>query len=97
MSEAEDRLKALFALDEPPTRDPAFVLQTTHLIRKRRLWLELLGGVPWVIATSAILWVAAPWLETMSRPAAVVLGGLVPAASLAAAALFFASPRSPLA
>jgi len=50
MSDADDRLKALFALDEPPVRDPGFVLQTAQLIQKRRLWLELAAGVPWVIA-----------------------------------------------
>ena len=47
MSDADDRLKALFAADAPPARDPAFVLEVAHRMQQRRLWLELIGRVPW--------------------------------------------------
>jgi hypothetical protein len=94
MSESDDALKALFALDEPPKYDPVFVLETTRLIQKRRFRMALLAGVPWVIAASAILWLAAPWLEAVSRPAAALMAALIPVSALALAAVFLAEPRS---
>jgi len=94
MSDADDRLKALFAADAPPARDPAFVLEVAHRMQQRRLWLELIGRVPWVIAASAILWVMTPWLQSASRPAATLLGMVAPAAGVAIGALLLASPRS---
>jgi hypothetical protein len=96
MSDADAKLQALFALDDPPAQDPLFVLETARRIQQRRFWWELAAGLPWMIAASAILWVAAPWVQAMSRPAAVLLAALTPAAVLGAAAVFIASPRTPL-
>jgi hypothetical protein len=93
MSDADDRLKALFAADAPPARDPVFTLDVVRRMQRRRLWLELIGRVPWVIAASAILWVTTPWLQAASRPAAALLGMIAPAAGVAVGALLLASPR----
>jgi hypothetical protein len=93
MSEADDVLKALFALDQPPAHDPIFVLETTRRIQQRRFWMALFAGVPWVIAASAILWLATPWLEAVSRPAAALMAALIPVAALALGAVFLATPR----
>jgi hypothetical protein len=95
MSDADERLKALFALDRPPRHDPAFVLEVAHRLHRRRLWLELFGLIPWVIAASAILWVLTPWLQMVSRPAASGLALVTPAAGLAFCAWLLAAPRSP--
>ncbi len=90
MSEPDDALNALFALDEPPAHDPVFVLENTLLIQKRRFWMALFAGVPWVIGASAILWLATPWLEAVSRPAAAFMAALIPVAVLALAAVCLA-------
>jgi hypothetical protein len=97
MSEADERLKGLFALDQPPPRDAAFVLETAKRIQKRLFWLELLAGAPWAVAASAILWAFAPVLEDVGRPMATLLAASTPAAVLAATAFFVLSPRSPAA
>jgi hypothetical protein len=94
MSDADDRLKALFAAEAPPAHDPAFVLETARLIQRRRFWMELAAGVPWLIATSAILWAATPWLEAISRPAASLMTLIAPAVAVAIGAVLVASPRS---
>ena len=97
MSEADDKLKALFALDQPPQRDPAFMLELAHKMHQRRLWLELAGRIPWFITASAILWVLSPWLQMISHPAAAGLAMLAPAAGLALGVWLIAAPRSPIA
>jgi hypothetical protein len=94
MSDSDDRLKALFALDAPPAHDPAFVLETARRIQVRRFWLELAAGVPWLVAASAILWASAPWLHLISRPAAGLMAALIPATAVAIGAIVLTGPRS---
>ena len=96
MSDSDDTLKALFALDQPPQRDPAFMLELAHRMHQRRLWLDLAGSIPWFVAASAILWVMTPWLQMIGRPAAAGLAMLAPAAGLALGAWLIAAPRSPI-
>ncbi|CAN5409065.1 hypothetical protein BH10PSE1_BH10PSE1_22200 [soil metagenome] len=83
----EQKMAALFAADEAPASDVAFVAEVAGRIAFRRAVATVLAMVPWVIATTAILWVLAPvavplvsGLETALSP---VLGGV----ALAAAAL----------
>jgi hypothetical protein len=41
MTPADERLKALFALDEPPARDPAFATAVGERLARRRCLLDL--------------------------------------------------------
>lgn len=80
MTRADDRLKALFAADEPPARDQVFTAAVTERLVRRRCLQDMallaamsaLGGV--------VLWGLWPLMEpvvvTLSRdlaPAAVAL------------------------
>jgi hypothetical protein len=95
MSDADAKLKALFALDEPPAHDQMFVLEAARRLQARRFWIDLAGGLPWVIAASAACWALAPYFEGVSRPAATLLAYLAPGVVLAVSALVMASPRRP--
>ncbi|MEO8114543.1 MAG: hypothetical protein ABI655_09185 [Phenylobacterium sp.] len=81
MSNADDRLKALFALDEPPARDAAFSAVVMEAVARRRLLgdLVLLGGASAVGGVA--LWAAWPTLQ----PAIVAISqGLAPGAAVLA-------------
>ncbi|MFC3070221.1 hypothetical protein [Phenylobacterium soli] len=84
MNPADERLKALFATDEPPARDPAFSAEVMAQLARRRCLQDLafLGSMSLVGAIS--LWAAWPVLQ----PALTALSGqLAPAAVAAALAL----------
>jgi hypothetical protein len=76
MDKADERLKALFALDEPPQRDPAFSASVIERLARRE-YLEdmaLLAGASLVGAGA--LWATWPSLQ----PALVTISqGLAPA------------------
>ena len=84
MPSADDRLKALFALDEPPPREPAFSTRVMEQVMRRRFqeevaWLSVLAlggaGALWV------LWpVLQPTLVALSRGFAPALGAVALAA-----------------
>lgn len=80
MPAADDRLKALFALDDPPARDPAFSAAVMEQLMRRRFLEDVAflsvatvaGGV-----ALAILWpVLEPMLVTVSRGFAPAIGVL---------------------
>ena len=76
MTQADDRLKALFAQDEPPARDPAFSMAVMEQVMRQRFRedVALLSGVS-VIGAGA-LWLVWPTLQ----PALVAVSqGLAPA------------------
>jgi hypothetical protein len=86
---ADDRLKALFAQDEPPARDPAFSAAVMEKMVRRR-WLQdlgLLAGVSAVGGTA--LWgfwpLVQPALTTVSGQLAPTAVALVVAVSALAA------------
>jgi hypothetical protein len=66
MSEADMRLKALLAVDEPPARDPVFALAVMERIERRRFWTELLLGAPVALAACMALWALSPFLTEMA-------------------------------
>ncbi len=78
MQPADDRLKALFALDEPPARDPAFSTAFMERMMRRRFQeevtiltaLTVLGG----IAFWAVWPVLQPLLLELSHGFRPVLG-----------------------
>ncbi|MGZ6015330.1 MAG: hypothetical protein ACXWKM_06255 [Phenylobacterium sp.] len=76
MTQADDRLKALFAQDVPPARDPAFSTAVMEKVMRQRFRedVALLSGVS-VIGAGA-LWLVWPTLQ----PALVAVSqGLAPA------------------
>ncbi|CAN5415548.1 hypothetical protein BH09PSE1_BH09PSE1_15500 [soil metagenome] len=83
----EQKLSALFAADEAPVSDVAFVAEVAGRIAFRRAVATVLAMVPWFVATTAILWVlapvAAPLVGGLEAALSPVLGGV----ALAAAAL----------
>ena len=80
---ADDRLKALFAQDEPPMRDTAFSAEVMEKVMRQRFRDEvaLLSGVS-VIGGGA-LWLVWP---TLQAGLVTVAQGLAPAASAVAMA-----------
>lgn len=54
------RLSALWALDEPPARDPGFEVAVMARILRRRLWGDIAALVPVVVGLSIVAWVLAP-------------------------------------
>lgn len=83
----EQKLSALFAADEAPAGDVAFVAEVAGRIALRRAVATVLAMIPWVIAATAILWVlapvAVPLVSGLEEALSPVLGGV----ALAAAAL----------
>jgi hypothetical protein len=63
MTPHDDRLKALFALDEPPARDPAFATAVVERLAKRRCLQDLafLGALSAMGALA--LWAVWPVLQ----------------------------------
>jgi hypothetical protein len=66
MSEADIRLKALLAVDEPPARDAVFALAVMERIERRRFWMEILLGAPVALAVLVALWALSPLLTEMA-------------------------------
>jgi hypothetical protein len=84
MTQADDRLKALFALDEPSARDPVFSTAVMEKVMRQRFRedVALLSGVS--VVGGGALWLVWPTLQ----PALVAVSqGLFPA--LGAIALAF--------
>jgi hypothetical protein len=77
---ADDRLKALFALDEPAARDPVFATEVMARVMRRRFQEEvaLLSGATVVggVAFWAIWPVLQPVLVTISQGFAPALGAI---------------------
>lgn len=66
MSDADLKLKALLAVEEPPARDPAFALAVMEKIERRRFWVELLMGAPVALAACVALWALSPILTQVA-------------------------------
>lgn len=83
MDEADDRLRALFAQDEPPARDPRFQAAVMEAVIRRELRADMA-----VLAGAAAVGALALWaLWPVLHPAIVALSHeLAPAAAALAAA-----------
>jgi hypothetical protein len=80
MPHADDQLKALFALDEPPPRDPVFSAAVMEAMMRRRFLEEVAILSLLAILGGAALWLLWPVLEpmlvTVSRGFAPALGAM---------------------
>ena len=61
----DGRLAALWALDEPPAQDPAFVLATLDRLARQRFRLKVARLLPLFVATMAVCWAIAPSVEAL--------------------------------
>jgi hypothetical protein len=75
----DSRLASLWALDQPPSEDPAFVLATLDRLARRRFRMKVARLIPPLIATMAVCWAIAPSVEGLlqSDGVAVVLTAAV--------------------
>lgn len=87
MTDADDRLKALFAQDEPPARDPAFSTAVMEEIARRRFLADvaLLGAA--AAAGGFVLWALWPTLSPMLTTLSQGLVPVVACLTLAATAV----------
>jgi len=87
MIDPDTALAALWARDEPPARDPAFVRATLARVGRRRLIHELLDYAALGVPALAILWAAWPSLAGLVPQAIRLLSvsgpGLVCVAAIA--------------
>ncbi len=88
MTDPDRLLEGLWAEDEPPARDAAFVIAVMETAARRRLLWRVLALAPLAAAASAVLWALGPVIGA-------ALGGLagpVPGQTLSevAAALIMA-------
>jgi len=76
MTDADDRLKALFAEDEPPARDPAFSAAVMAEVIRRRFIVDMALLASVATAGGFLLWALwpsiAPALATLSQGLAPV-------------------------
>jgi hypothetical protein len=70
MIDPEARLKALWALDEPPARDPIFEEALAARIERRRLWQTVVEL--WAVAFAVLVggWAAWPFVAAALVPVA---------------------------
>jgi hypothetical protein len=88
VSDPDTLLADLWAQDEPPARDPAFVLAAMERIEQRRFWLGLLSLAPPTLAASLILWALAPVLGVLMSALPGGSSALAPLAAALVMALF---------
>ena len=84
MSDADAQLRALFAQDDPPRRDPAFSARVMADVLRRRLWRDL-GQLGVASLLGALgLWAAWPTLHSAWGAMAQGLSPTIGALTLAA-------------
>ncbi|MCI3133866.1 hypothetical protein [Phenylobacterium aquaticum] len=77
MPPPDDRLKALFAADLPPARDPVFQAAVFERLARRAFLLDMAGLSAISLVGAALLWVLWP---VLAPTLAAVGQGLAPAA-----------------
>jgi hypothetical protein len=90
----DSRLAALWALDEPPAQDPAFVLATLDRLARRRFHMKVAWLLPLFVATMAVFWASAPSVEALLQSGGVEVG-IAAAFGLALAAKYVNDKRQP--
>jgi len=87
MTQADDRLKALFAPDEPPARDPAFSTAVMEELARRRFVGDVALAAAVAVAGGFALWLVWPILQPAMPALARGLAPLGACATLAVAAV----------
>lgn len=86
MSDPDALLADLWAADEPPEHDAAFVIATMEQVERRRLWARLAGLAGLTFVIGLIAWALAPVLAPVGE--LVMPQDLVVYAAAALMALF---------
>jgi hypothetical protein len=75
----DSHLASLWALDEPPAQDPAFVLATLDRLARRRFRVKVARLIPLFVATLAVCRAIAPSVEAVlqSNGVAVVIAAAI--------------------
>jgi hypothetical protein len=76
MTEADQRLQAAFAADEPPRRDLAFTVAVLAAVERRRLWARQ-------ATTGALALAAGGLLAAFAQPLGDLLGAMAPTVTVA--------------
>jgi hypothetical protein len=94
MTQADDRLKALFALDEPAARDAVFSTAVMEKVMRRRFQedVALLSGLS--VAGGGAFWLLWPTLQPVVVSLSQGLAPALGAVALAAGALVILGGRS---
>lgn len=96
MTGADDRLKALFAEDEPPVRDPVFSTAVMEELARRRFVGDVALAAAVAVAGGFALWLAWPGLQPALPALAHGLAPLGACATLAVAAVMLLDGRIPM-
>jgi hypothetical protein len=64
----DSRLAALWALDEPPAHDPAFVFETLDRLARQRFRFRVARLALLFVAATAVCWAIAPSVEMSLQP-----------------------------
>ena len=87
MTDADDRLKALFAGDEPPARDPAFSAAVMAEVIRRRFVVDMALLATAATAGGFLLWALWPSLQPLVTTVAPALAPVGACLTLAVAAV----------
>jgi len=96
MTGADDRLKALFAQDEPPARDPVFSTAVMEELARRRFVADVALAAAVAVAGGFALWLVWPSLQPALPALAQGLAPLGACATLAIAAVMLMDGRIPM-
>ncbi|WP_296600069.1 hypothetical protein [Phenylobacterium sp.] len=97
MTDADSRLKALFAEDEPPARDPVFSTAVMEELARRRFVADMALIAALAVGCGFALWLAWPRLAPVWPVLAQGLAPLGACATLAIGAVMLLDGRIPAA
>ncbi|PZQ62561.1 MAG: hypothetical protein DI570_10340 [Phenylobacterium zucineum] len=88
----DDRLRALFASDAPPARDPAFSAEVMAAVARRRLLADLAGLAVAALVGGLVIWALWPLLGPAVVAASASLAPFAAALTVALLAWLVADP-----
>jgi hypothetical protein len=93
MTQADDRLKALFALDEPPARDAVFSTVVMEQVMRQRLREEVALLCAVSVVAAGVLWLVWPTLQPALVAVSQWMAPAVGAVAIAFCATLFIGGR----
>lgn len=87
-SDPERLLAELWALDEPPERDPGFVIMAMERIERQRLLMGVFALVPATLLVGLLSWALAPVIAVAAQAVHLDGGMIGPLAAAGVTALF---------